>query len=74
VAYLTDADLKIAPPKVYQHNHPPPCEGAVRPDIKFDGPDLVGRDCDALRIERDLIESQVLILYGQAGVGKTALL
>jgi len=74
VAYLTDADLKIAPPKVYQHNPPPPCERAVRPDIKFDGPDLVGRDHDALRIERDLIESQVLILYGQAGVGKTALL
>ena len=34
----------------------------------------MGRDRDALRIERDIIESQVLILYGQAGVGKTALL
>ena len=74
VAYLTDADSKIVSLKVHQHKPPLPCERAVGPDIKFDGPGLVGRDRDALRIERDMIESQVLILYGQAGVGKTALL
>ena len=74
VAYLTDVDLEIAPPKVCQNIPPPLSERAVEPDSEFDGPDLVGRDSDALRIERDLTESQVLILYGQAGVGKTALL
>ena len=73
MAYLTDADSKIVSPKVH-HKPLLPCERAVGPDIKFDGPSLVGRDRDALRIERDIIESQVLILYGQAGVGKTALL
>ena len=74
MAYLTDADSKIVSPKVHQHKPLLPCERAVGPDIKFDGPSLVGRDRDALRIERDIIESQVLILYSQAGVGKTALL
>lgn len=36
--------------------------------------DLIGRGRDALNIEKDLIESKILIVTGQAGVGKTALL
>ena len=81
VTYLCDADARIAPPEMT------PCEDSKVPasilpsffsSFAKTPPaasiDLIGRGRDTLNIEKDLIESKILIVTGQAGVGKTALL
>jgi energy-coupling factor transporter ATP-binding protein EcfA2 len=84
VTYLRDADARIVPPEMT------PSEDSKVPAStphsffsSFAGftktpptasIDLIGRGRDTLNIEKDLIESKILIVTGQAGVGKTALL
>ena len=47
---------------------------AITPTSPDSQLNVIGRWRDVLAIEKDLIESRLLIIHGQAGVGKTALL
>lgn len=84
VTYLCDADARIVPPEMTP-SEDSEVPASILPSFfsSFAGftktsptasIDLIGRGRDTLNIEKDLIESKILIVTGQAGVGKTALL
>jgi len=75
---LSRTPLMLIPSSALHPCHNSPTFSSLLSAITPTGPDsqlnLIGRWRDVLTIEKDLVESRLLIIHGQAGVGKTALL